>query len=253
MYGYKFLILLFAPIALYASELQYFDQKIDYWNEGKAAVQIKEVPRPAATDSESRTGFPWKTYLDPKNKEFFKEGDYTPPEPFMEVAKDPSDENLKNWFEFMRRKNELAARLETRMQEYLTKNQVQPVMVSPVPALTSVSVAKAPLTLDPARFRVRMYFDSHCPHCRRMFGVLKELQNKGYKVEALQIDSDRVPPDEGGVPIEKANLSELKSHGGSAVPYLVIADLKRKVLLPGIQGFHDIEEVMSLLREASRG
>lgn len=250
---YKILVALFASLSVYASELQYFDQKIDYWNEGKVATPAKEISSPQVTATEPKNGFPWKTYLDPKNKEFFKEGDYTPPEPFMEVAKNPSDENLKNWFEFMKRKNEVAARLEARMQEYLGKSTEQPALLAQVATPVVKNEKKIAVPIDPSRFRIRMYFDSHCPHCHRMFGVLKRLQSEGYKIEALQVDGDKVPSDESGVPIGKASLSELKSHGGSAVPYLVIADLKRKALLPGIQGYHDYEEVISLLREANRG
>ncbi|MGE0631482.1 MAG: hypothetical protein AB7O96_03680 [Pseudobdellovibrionaceae bacterium] len=242
--------LLFAQTTL-ASELEYFNSGIDFW--GTQSPPQKPNVQPENRISDEKNTFPWKTYLDPKNKEFFKEGDYTPPEPFMEVAKNPSDENLKNWFEFMRRKNELAAHLETRMQEYLAKNQAQPPLTPLAAAPVAKSVAKAAVPIDPSRFRIRMYFDSHCLHCRRMFGVLKRLQDAGYKIEALQVDNDRVPVEESGVPIGKVNLSELKNHGGSAVPYLVIADLKRKALLPGIQGYHDFEEVMALLREASRG
>ena len=253
MFVYRSLFFLFFSIAAPASELQYFDQKIDYWSDGKLSSPAKHAPAPLITEPEPKGGFPWKTYLDPKNKEFFKEGDYTPPEPFMEVAKDPSDENLKNWFEFMRRKNELAARLETRMQEYLAKNSEQPALATQVAVRVAKNDAQIAARVDPSRFRIRMYFDSHCPHCKRMFSVLKRLQDNGYKIEALQVDGDRVPPAESGVPIGKSNLSELKGHGGSAVPFLVIADLKRKALLPGIQGYHDYEEVMALLREASRG
>ena len=245
------LVLISATAA--GSELQYFDQKIDYWNEGHAQVPPKEIPSPLAPEGGEKGAFPWKTYLDPKNKEFFKEGDYTPPEPFMEVAKDPSDDNLKNWFEFMKKKNELAARLETRMQEYLAK-QEQPGLAAQIATRVAKSEAKAPAPVqaDPSRFKIRMYFDSHCPHCRRMFSVLNRLQGDGYKIEALQVDSGPIPPDEDGVPRGKADLSELKSHGGSAVPFLLIADLKRKALLPGVQGFHDYAEVVAMLREASR-
>ena len=250
----KMLAIFVLPLAAHASELQYFEQKIDYWNEGKVTKVEKEIPSPLVSDANAKNGFPWKTYLDPKNKEFFKEGDYTPPEPFMEVAKDPSDENLKNWFEFMKRKNELAARLETRMQEFLAKNQAEPpALATQVATRVARNEARISARVDPSRFRIRMYFDSHCPHCRRMFGVLKRLRYDGYQIEALQVYGDRVPPDESGIPMGKSTLAELKSHGGSAVPFIVIADLKRKALLPGIQGYHDFEEVMQLLREASRG
>jgi hypothetical protein len=249
-----FFCLCLFSVAASASELQYFDQKIDYWNEGRAQAPTKEIPSPLVSERGDKGSFPWKTYLDPKNKEFFKEGDYTPPEPFMEVAKDPSDDNLKNWFEFMKRKNELAARLETRMQEYLGK-QEGPGLAAQIATRVARNDAKAAPQgrADPSRFRIRMYFDSHCPHCRRMFSVLKRLQDEGYKIEALQIDDGKVPPDENGVPRGRADLAELKSHGGTAVPFLVIADLKRKALLPGIQGYHEYEEVMALIREASRG
>lgn len=246
-----FVLLLFPALAI-ASELQYFDQKIDYWNEGKAAKPQKEAPLLPAPEKESKSEFPWKTYLDPKNEEFFKEGDYTPPKPFMEVAKDPSDENIKNWLQFIKTKNELASRLESRMQEYMAK-QEGPGLATQIAARVAKSEVKiASVPLDPARFRIRMYFQSTCPHCRRMFAVLKRLQAEGYQVEVLQVDRGPVPPDENGLPRGEADLAELKSHGGTAVPYLVVADMKRKALLPGVQGYHDYNEVIALLREANR-
>src|SRR5579872_3611420 len=112
-----FLILIFVPLIAKAEGLKYFDDKIDYWKDRPK----EQESQPAEPQSEGEK-FPWKTYMDPKNKEFFKEGDYTPPEPFMEVARNPSDENIKNWFDFMGKKNELAQRLQTKMKEYLTKN-----------------------------------------------------------------------------------------------------------------------------------
>lgn len=246
-------LLLLLPSLAPASELQYFDQKIDYWNENHDAAPTKEASSPLAPEKDGKSEFPWKTYLDPKNKEFFKEGDYTPPEPFMEVAKEPSDENIKNWLQFIKTKNEVAARLESRMQEYLSKES-QPALATQIAARVAKNEAKiAPVSLDPARFHIRMYFESTCPHCRRMFAVLKRLQAEGYQVEVLQVDRGPVPPDENGVPRGQADLAELKSHGGSAVPFLVVADMKRKALLPGVQGYHDYDEVIALLREASRG
>ena len=37
--------------------------------------------------------------------EFFKEGDYSPPEPFMELARNPTDENIRMWFQYLDKKN----------------------------------------------------------------------------------------------------------------------------------------------------
>lgn len=239
------------PIVGHASELQYFDKKIDFWNEN---VKAKEIGASLMADRQEKETFPWKTYLDPKNREFFKEGDYTPPEPFMEVARNPSDDNIKNWFDFMQKKNDLADRLQVRMQEYLAKNGSLPAAAQlSVPTHQSMANTKSqPVPVEPGRFKIRMYFDSQCPHCRRMFQVLQRLKTEGFQVEAMQIDAGAVPLEEKVVPIGRGSLADLKSHGGSAVPYLLIADLKRKALLPGVQGYHEYEEVIDLLRVASK-
>lgn len=246
------LILIF-PFTALGGELSYFDSKIDFWGDKKAAVS--PPPKSPLPDEASGGGkFPWKTFLDPKNKEFFKEGDYTPPEPFMEIARNPTDENIKNWFEFMKKKNELARRLDERVREYLVKNGQAPA-VAPESAVP-VKLAKPALPiqgpLDTARFKVRMYFESTCPHCRRMFGVLKRLQDDGIEVHALQIDRGPVPADEKIVPVGFATQEEVKKHGINGVPFILIADSKRKALLPPIQGYHAYEEVIDLLKSANQ-
>lgn len=245
-------ILVFSSFA-HAQKIQYFESKIDFWGDKGTP---KETPVTSSVNAEKSEGkFPWKTYLDPKNKEFFKEGDYTPPEPFMEIARNPSDENIKQWFEFMQKKNELSKRLEARMQEYMARNGNLPSTPSssfPQPSAMTNEKLKAPQEpLDPRRFRVRMYFESTCPHCKRMFGVLKRLQDSGFQVEALQVDSGPVESSEKIVPLGKADPMELKKHGIKGVPYLLIADTKRKALLPAIEGYHDFSEVMELLKAAN--
>jgi glutaredoxin len=249
---FNVLVLLLLPATSMAGELKYFDSKINFWNEKTDASPVSQtLDKPAVNENGK---FPWKTYLDPKNKEFFKEGDYTPPEPFMEIARDPSDENIKNWFDFMKKKNELAKNLEEKMQLYLAKNMaVRPTVETEAQAPAPERVKVEPSgPLDPARFKVRMYFESTCPHCRRMFGVLKRLQNEGFQVEALQADSGPVPEEEKVVPIGKADQAELKKHGITSVPYLLIADSKKKALLPAVQGYHDFQEIMELIKSASR-
>ena len=244
-------VLCLTPVIVEAKELQYFEDKINYWGEKGSPAKTEPAPSIA---TEEKGKFPWKTYLDPKNKEFFKEGDYTPPEPFMEIARNPSDENIKNWFEFQKRKNELSARLQVRMQEFLAKSE-GPGLAAQIGsrvAATDKKIERQPVTIDPARFRVRMYFDSNCPHCKRMFGVLKRLQSEGFQVEALQVDSGPVPESEKVVPLGKADPAELKKHGAGGVPFLLVADVKRKALLPKVEGFHEYEEMMELMRAASR-
>lgn len=185
---------------------------------------------------------------------FFKEGDYTPPEPFMEIARNPTDENIKNWFEFMQKKNELARRLDERVREYLAKNKKLPAFPqeagSAVKPMQPKTLSQRPL--DAARFKVRMYFESTCPHCKRMFSVLKRLQDEGVEVHALQIDRGPVPIEAKIVPLGYASAEEIKKHGINGVPFLLIADSKRKALLPPIQGYQKFEDVMSLLKGASQ-
>ena len=85
-----------------------------------------------------------------------------------------------------------------------------------------------------------------------MFSTLEKLKDAGIQVEALQVDSGSVPEAEKVVPISRADPSDLKKHKINGVPYLLIADTKRKALLPGVEGYHDIDEVMGLLKAASQ-
>ncbi len=246
-----FLVIFFSSVVFAEDRLQYFESKIDFWGDKKPEISTSATVERPKEKEEGK--FPWKAYLDPKNKEFFKEGDYTPPEPFMEVARNPTDENIKQWFELMQKKNELQTRLQARMQEYMAKNNsvkspTESLVEKPPALLKNGPEAK----LEPSRFKIRMYFESTCPHCRRMFGVLKSLQDEGFEVEALQIDSGPVPMEEKVVPIGRAQASEIKKHGINGVPFLLIADLKRKALLSSIQGYHALQEVKALLKEASR-
>ncbi|MBK9324276.1 MAG: conjugal transfer protein TraF [Bdellovibrionaceae bacterium] len=233
-----------------AEKLEYFDSKIDFWGDKQSS---KDAPKKEPSPTEKQDSkFPWKTFLDPKNKEFFKEGDYMPPEPFMEVARNPTDDNIKQWFELMKKKNELQTKLQERMAEYMAKNgelKTTPNVATAAPAAPKAKEQN--VALDPSRFRLRMYFESTCPHCRRMFQVLKRLQDGGFQVEALQVDSGPVQDAEKIVPISRADPNDLKKHGIKGVPFLLIADTKRKALLPAIEGYHDFEDILRLLKAAN--
>lgn len=244
---FRMFVIFVTPSLTMATEIDFFGSKIDYWAESKSTLQSNSISRSKENISEkSVSEFPWKTYLDPKNKEFFKEGEYTPPEPFMEIARNPTDENIKNWFEFMKRKNELAQRLDLRMREYLANNGNP--TIKPTHQEKSRIISHE---FDQTRFKIRMYFESTCPHCKRMFLVLRQLQENGISIETLQIDTGLVPKESEGLLVGKATSEEVKKHGVSGVPFLLIADNKRKILLPPVQGYHDYKDVMVLLRAAS--
>ena len=155
----------------------------------------------------------------------------------MELARNPSDKNINNWIAFNKKKNALNQRLQLRMREYLTQtNQLTP-KVAEVIKTRSI---RQNVSFDPSRYRVRMYFDSKCPHCKRMFQTLATLQEKGIYVEALQIDDLNVKKSTFPIPTRKASKSEIKKHNISAVPFTLIADLKKKVLYPPIRGFQSV-------------
>ena len=118
------LSMVLAPRISRAGELQYFDGPVNYWSKD-AKAQVDPAPKQEVTNSKpeiakrddaantitkEKEEFQWTKYLDPNNKDFFREGDYTPPEPFMELVRNPTDQNIRMWFAYMDRKNELASR-----------------------------------------------------------------------------------------------------------------------------------------------
>ncbi|MGE0175128.1 MAG: TlpA family protein disulfide reductase [Oligoflexales bacterium] len=244
-----------------ASEFQYFDDSINYWGKD-AKVQNAAIPKEnddmlkqekAREDgttnaiAKEKEQFQWNRYLDPSNKEFFREGDYTPPEPFMELVRRPTDQNIRMWFAYMERKNELASRLSKRMEEYAQTNGA----AIPKEAKEKiVNVAKQiPTAVDDyTRYRFRMYFDSQCPHCERMFETLNDLQDRGYFVEARQVDNGSLDRIKSHVPVVAAKPEEIKQYNITAVPLLLIGDLKSKKVYRQ-SGYMTPEQILAEIKE----
>jgi len=203
-----------------------------------------EFPRKKEADKEK--SFKWSKYLDPKNDEFFKEGNYTPPRPFMELARNPTDTNISNWMAYNKKKNALNQRLQVRMREYLTKNAE---LTPEVKKVVQAKTINMQTQFDSSCYRIRMYFDSKCPHCKRMFNTLLALQNRGIYVEALQTDDAKISKARYPIPTRKASASEIKKQNIKAVPLTLIADLKKKALYPPIKGFQSIEAMIALIKE----
>lgn len=239
-----------------ATEFQYFGSDIDFWHEQKAKPQTVTAEKKEHLSQEKKPGgeavtepaerFLWQKFLDPKNKEFFKEGDYTPPEPFMEIVRSPTDANLKLWFSYIEKKNELSDRLQVRMREYMEKNSLK--LGEAGQQVVKAKVANLPkVEPDAKRFRFRMYFDSHCPHCKKMFGTLAELQGRGFYVEARQVDNDPRGTEGLSIPTQRASPSEIKERGIQSVPLLLVGDLQKKAVyrLTGFQSVSSIFEAIS--------
>lgn len=233
----------------------YFDTQIDYWKDrstkkeetAKAPAPAKPTPSPVAPKEE---GFEWSKYLDPKNKEFFREGEYLPPEPFMELVRNPSDENIKNWFAYLDKKNELVKRMQERVEVYGRKNTKVSPDVRTLLAQRSTELSTTPE--DVKRYRFRLYFDSKCPACQQMLRTLAAIQNRGYAVEAHQIDGDMRASEKLPYPVIRASKSDLDEKKIKAVPILYVGDLKQKRLYR-FRGTKDLSEIFEALRSGDGG
>ncbi len=163
----------------------------------------------------------------------------------MEVAKNPTDKNLSMWFKYLETKNKLATRLQNRMAEYLSKHPNKKIPQSTVKGLAfkKQSISK----VDSKRFRIRMYFESTCPHCKRMMTSLKKLQTQGYFIEAFQIDNTKVSKNLFPIATVKANPLDVKKYGIKSVPFTLIADLKGKTVSKPITGYQSAAQLKSIM------
>lgn len=229
----------------------YFGSKIDYWGDSKKKKSPEVVKEKGKTPEKKPVAesppseFDWKKQLDPKQDEFFKEGDYTPPAAFMELARNPTDQNITNWFKLMEKKNEIQTRLSLRIQQYLQKSsklvpEERQVMIEAKNNLASTSV-------DYSRYRFRMYFESSCPHCKHMMETMKELQDSGFYVEIRQIDQNSRVAQALPFPVEMATSQELKEKEITSWPVLFVGDLKKKVTYR-LNGYRSTQEVLSAIQ-----
>lgn len=246
------ILLLLLGANIEASAFDYFKQDIDYWKEGTKTEPPSKVEAKVAKKEPIKTEiqtvndkkFDWDKYSDPKNPEFFKEGDYTPPAPFMEVARNPSNENIQRWFSLIEVKNKIMANLQKRLGEFVSKVSI------PLDSeeLALVSQQQARLTskqIDFKRFRFRLYFDSSCPHCKSMLNTLKDLQDMGYYVELRQVD-DRRPDYPIGFPTVRATKDELKERKINSWPVMFVADTQKE-LIYRIDGYFPTQGVLATL------
>ena len=93
-----------------------------------------------------------------------------------------------------------------------------------------------------------MYFDSHCPHCKKMMGTLSTLSNLGFMVELRQVDADTKIRAEIPFPVVSATRDDLKKFQVEGVPLLLIGNLK-KGTVARVQGYQSAEDVLKVLRE----
>ena len=239
--GLTYAVLIYAlAFVLYtvarADELKYFDSEIDYWKTKQSAAKVDSTSKESDKPPLKREKFVWEKFLNPNNPEFFKEGEYSPPEPFMEIVRNPTDENLKNWFAYIDKRNDLYKRLEGRIQEYHSPES----RVVLQQRFSKISKFDS----DVKRYRFRFYFDSTCPHCKKMKQTMNQLIERGYLVEGVQTDSG--PMESLPFSVRRASKVELSEKSVSSVPLLLVGDLKKKIVLR-LSGYQSLENVVSAL------
>lgn len=238
-----FLVFLVLPSAASAS-MDFFDGGIAYWP--KNVKPIERVSNEPVVPEDVPAEFDWSAHLDPNRDEFFREGDYLPPAPFMEVSRRPNEQNIKRWFTYIQRKNEVAARLQQKLQAYLrARGNGLPVdRPKPVPERL---VADGGVADDVA---IRFYFDSQCPHCRRMFAIVGDLARQGVDIEGRQVDREPVPPQlSSAVPILHVDGEDLAKHGIQSVPQLLIASGSTGRLYR-LSGYQDMESIKAAIAKS---
>ena len=237
------IVLVLVAFATPLRAFDYFNGDIDYWNESRPTNK-QDPPPPKKKETDRK--FDWSKYTDPKNDEFFQEGNYKPPKPFMELARNPNDENIKKWFAVVEAKNRLMSRLQRQLTLYLEK-EGKTLKPEHRAVLEKKLDEIAPKQIDVKRFRFRLYFDSQCPHCKNMMQTAHELQAMGYYVEVRQIDRAK-PAFAVPFPIVWATPEEVKAKKINSWPVLFVADTSKQ-LVYRLQGYQPTKTVLGKLSQ----
>jgi len=246
-------ILFLAAVSSSAFGFEYFRSDIDYWHQKERGLEARQG-NIEKQDKKLKPKFDWQKQLDPQNEEFFREGDYLPPKPFMEVARDPSDRNIKNWLVLMEKKNNLRMNLQEKMQSYIRRNSSKMGEKS-IEIVRSTSPRLEKIDPNYKRFRFRLYFHSQCPHCLKMMETMKQLSQKGFYVEIRQIDTDRKAIGNLSNPVIQATEQELKERKITSWPVLFAADVdvEKVYRLAGYRSLNEVFDALRGLDENRRG
>ena len=218
---------------------EYFDSpSLDYWKIRPKAKKEKE-------GKEEKPPFNWKNQLNPQKDAFFQEGSHRPPAAVVELMRHPTDENIKNWFSLIEKKNKITQRLHQKIAQYMKKHRNDF-------EKKEVDLARSNLNSLPKidnnrqRFRFRLYFESTCSHCKSMMKTMKQLQDRGYYVELRQVDDDKKATQALPFPVLQATPRELSEKKINSWPVLLVGDLERKVVYR-LNGYLTTQEVLHSL------
>lgn len=223
----------------YASGFEYFDSKIDYWNEDSKS-HPKKTQKEVSETKDQKKKFNWDKYLDPENDEFFREGDYTPPAPFMEVYRRPTKENVLLWDKYIKKRSLIHKRALKSMKKYLSPNIVNPKVIAQEQreVLTGENISQV--------FKgkwIVFYFDKNCPHCQKMYQTINKLSMGGAVVQAVRLDPGRGIVEGLGVPWVPIKKDEKRRLKIDVTPTTLIVEEKTKKVIK-LTGNRSLNEIL---------
>ncbi len=235
-----FLAISLTVFSVTTQAFDYFDEGINYWDDEESVKIHESVQKKDNVDTGNTSNFKWKDYLDTNNPEMFREGNHTPPIPFLYTGNNPTDENIELLLKYVKKKNEFISQFQNKIADYQRrKNGRSPLARK---ALASNTLKAINIAQSSKAIWFLMYYESSCPFCKKMFGVLKDLQSRGYYVEGKQIDSDPKGLTGRPVRVSLANKEEVKKLNIKGVPLLLVLNKSNKTQIK-IQGFHTIEKI----------
>ena len=229
-----------------SSFAQFFDTPIKYFDEEKIEKKVIEsIEKKISKDSESK-GFKWDNYLDENKDEFFREGDYLPPAPFLEVVRRPTAKNILLFEEWKKKKNRLLTRYnEKRMAVLGLKG------ISANPIIGKGGSSSKEVYGKLKRYRMVFYFDSKCPSCKGMYQIVNQLASNGVYVEAVRLDTGENEIEGLRIPWVKVSANEMSILKISAVPMLMIFEDESKKAFK-VVGKKSAEEILSIIERVKR-
>ncbi|MGE3682700.1 MAG: TlpA family protein disulfide reductase [Bdellovibrionales bacterium] len=227
--------LFFCSCFAYASV---FSDGVRFFEDDKVEKQVTEE-RP----KEEKKPFDWNSFMNVENDEFFKEGDYTPPAPFLEALRRPTKENILLFEKWNETRNLLLQRYETARAQYVAKSNVM---------LPEVKRSQGGNAKTLEKFRFVFYFDAECPSCHAMFETVNQMVQKGVYVEAVRLDKGKQEVRGLSIPWVSPSPKEVQKINLKAVPFLMAFDDETKKVYQ-VTGRKTIEEIADLLERSSSG
>jgi hypothetical protein len=223
-----------AMASIFDGKIRYFEPAEENSAQGEKSKEVRKEK------DDAKKKFDWNSYLDIERDEFFREGDYIPPAPFMEAMRRPTPENILLFEKWQQTKNLLLERYEAARARYLGEKNHAPVTPK-INALDSKS--------DLQKYRFVFYFDATCSSCKAMFTTVNQMIERGIYVEAVRVDNGKQEIRGLTIPWNYATPKEIKANGLSAVPFLMAFDDKAKKVFR-LTGRKTMQEISQLIGHA---